>query len=253
MRKGIAPPTEQELADWSALPPGADELAGQGARPADPRAAEEFYLRTFAEPSLDVNGVEGGSPRLQKTVLPVEAVANVSIRLAPGQRVEEIAPEVERLLREAAPAGADLQVELSSSSPPGLVPPDARPIQLGLDAFERVLGRRPALLRSGGTLPIVPALGDRGIPVIVTGFGLPDSHVHSPNERLRTEYVPLGIDVAVELLRELGSLWKEGRPRRSGGGPESLLLDERGLGHDRAARHGDADLARLDRGRRRWR
>ena len=32
-----------------------------------------------------VNGIESGSPRLQKTVLPVEARANVSIRLAPGQ------------------------------------------------------------------------------------------------------------------------------------------------------------------------
>ena len=56
-----------------------------GARPIDARAAEEFQLRTTAEPSVDVNGVEGGSPRLQKTVLPVEAQANVSIRLAPGQ------------------------------------------------------------------------------------------------------------------------------------------------------------------------
>ena len=206
LRKGIAPPTEQELADWRELPTGAQELAGQGATAVDPLAAEEFYVRTFAEPALDVNGVEGGSPRLQKTVLPVEAVANLSIRLAPGQRVEEIAPEVERLLREAAPDGAELGLELWSSSPPGLVPPDARAIQLGLDAVERAVGRRPALIRSGGTLPIVPALGDKGIPAIVTGFGLPDSHIHSPNERLRAEYVPLGIETACELFRSLGAL-----------------------------------------------
>ena len=137
---------------------------------------------------------------LQKTVLPVEAVANVSIRLAPGQQVEEIAPEVERLLREAAPEGAELEVELWSSSPPGLVPPDAKAVQLGLDAFERALGRRPALIRSGGTLPIVPALADKGIPTVITGFGLPDSQIHSPNERLVAEYVPLGIAAARELF-----------------------------------------------------
>jgi acetylornithine deacetylase/succinyl-diaminopimelate desuccinylase-like protein len=206
LRKGAAPPTDQELADWRELPTGGHELDLQGATAADPAAAEEFYVRTFAEPALDVNGVEGGSPRLQKTVLPVEAVANVSIRLAPGQRVEEIAPEVERLLREAAPAGAELGLELWSSSPPGLVRPDQRAIQLGLDAFERVVGRRPALIRSGGTLPIVPALVDKGIPTIVTGFGLPDSHVHSPNERLRAEYVPLGIETACELFRRFGEL-----------------------------------------------
>jgi len=206
LRKGLVPPTEEELAGWRELPSGADELGGQGARPADAKAAEEFYVRTFAEPALDVNGFESGSPHLQKTVLPVQAVANMSIRLAPGQQVDEIAPEVERLLREAAPPGAELEIERWSSSPPGLVPPDAKAIRLGLDAFERAIGRRPALIRSGGTLPIVPALADKGIPTIISGFGLPDSNVHSPNERLVADYVPLGIKTASELFRSLAAL-----------------------------------------------
>jgi len=206
LRKGIVAPTNEELAGWELLPAGADELADQGARPKDPDAARDFYLRTFAEPALDVNGIQTGSPVLQKTVLPVEAIANLSIRLAPGQRVEEIAPEVERLLREAAPDGAELEVELWSSSPPGLVPPDSRAVQLGLDAFERALGRRPALIRSGGTLPIVPALADRGIPTVITGFGLPDSQIHSPNERLVADYMPLGTRAARELYRAFANL-----------------------------------------------
>jgi acetylornithine deacetylase/succinyl-diaminopimelate desuccinylase-like protein len=199
LRKGIAAPTDEELAGWTELPAGADELGDQGARPKDPDAARDFYLRTLAEPALDVNGIQTGSPILQKTVLPVEAIANVSIRLAPGQKVDEIAPEVERILRDAAPAGADIEVELWSSSPPGLVPPDAKAVQLGLDAFEKALGRRPALIRSGGTLPIVPALTDKGIPTVITGFGLPDSQVHSPNERLVADYVTLGTAAAREL------------------------------------------------------
>src|SRR5262245_824543 len=40
LRKGVVPPTEQELRDWSSQTPGAEELAGQGARPMDGRAAE---------------------------------------------------------------------------------------------------------------------------------------------------------------------------------------------------------------------
>jgi acetylornithine deacetylase/succinyl-diaminopimelate desuccinylase-like protein len=206
LRKGIVAPTEEELRGWRELPSGADELADQGARPKDDGAADDFYLRTFAEPSLDVNGIAVGSPYLQKTVLPVEAVANVSIRLAPGQNVEEIAPEVERLLRAAAPVGAELEIELWGTSPPGLVPPDAKAIQLGLDAFEKIVGRRPALIRTGGTLPIVPALSGKGIPTVITGFGLPDSQIHSPNERLVAEYVPLGIAAARELYLAFAAL-----------------------------------------------
>ena len=206
LRAGVSDVTEEEWADWGALTPGHEELSQLGARPADPSAAEEFYLRTWGEPSVEVHGIAGGEPHLTKTVLPVFAEANVSIRLAPGQHAEEIAPIFERLLREAAPRGADVDVQLKSSADPGLVSPGSSAIELGQDAFERATGARPLLVRSGGTLPIVPALGDKGIPTIVTGFAIPGANVHAPNERLLLEYLPLGIRSAEELFRAWASL-----------------------------------------------
>lgn len=206
LRDGITPPTEAELVSWRELPAGAGELADQGARPADASAADEFYLRTFAEPSLDINGIETGSPHLEKTVLPVQAVANVSIRLAPGQQPEQIAATFTRMLHEAAPLGAELDVKLMSTARPGIVPPDARAIQLGLGAFERALGVRPLLIRSGGSLPIVAAFADKGIATVITGFSLPNSNLHSPNECLLAEYVPRGIATARALFEEFAGL-----------------------------------------------
>jgi acetylornithine deacetylase/succinyl-diaminopimelate desuccinylase-like protein len=206
LRVGVVPPTEEELGAWAALDPGSQVLAEGGARPADPRAAEEFYVRTWAEPAVDVNGIVGGEAHLQKTVLPVAAEANVSIRLAPGQDPDEVAPVFQRLLEEAAPEGADLQVERWSSARPGLIPPDARAVQLALDAFERVIGARPLLIRVGGTLPIVPALADKGIPTVLTGFDLPEGNIHSPNERLRVEHIPLAVNAAQELYRAFAEL-----------------------------------------------
>jgi acetylornithine deacetylase/succinyl-diaminopimelate desuccinylase-like protein len=186
--------------------PGAEELAGQGARPADAAAADEFYVRTWAEPAVDVNGLAGGSPHLQKTVIPVVGEANVSVRLAAGQQPDEIAPVFERLLREAAPECAEVEVEMLSSSRPGLVPPDSAAIRLGQDAFERAMGETPLLLRAGGSIPVVAALADRGIPAIVTGFNLPEGNLHSPNERLLLEYLPLGVATAQELYLSLAGL-----------------------------------------------
>jgi len=206
LRAGIVPPTDEELAAWAELVPGDQMLAEAGAQPVDPRATEEFYLRTTAEPSLEVNGILGGSPTLQKTVLPVRAEANISIRLAPGQDVEQIGRALEQLLRDAAPEGAELDVQRLSSAPAALVPPDTPAIQLAQDAFEQTMGRRPLLVRSGGTLPIVPALVDKDIPTIVTGFATPESSIHSPNERLLAEYMPLGIETAKELYRRLAAL-----------------------------------------------
>jgi len=206
LRAGIAQPTDEERAAWAELVPGEEMLGEAAASPADTRAAEEFYLRTTAQPSVDVNGIAGGSAVLQKTVLPVFAEANLSIRLAPGQDVEEIAAAVERLLREAAPEGARVEVERLSWAAPGLVTPDAPAVQLAQDAFERTMGRRPLLVRGGGTLPIVPALVDKDIPTVVTGFATPESNIHSPNERLLAEYMPLGIETARELFRSLAAL-----------------------------------------------
>jgi acetylornithine deacetylase/succinyl-diaminopimelate desuccinylase-like protein len=206
LRQGIIPPSAQELDDWKQLPGGTAELAEQGATAADPTAAEEFYIRTTAEPALDVNGIETGSPHLEKTVLPVRASANVSVRLAPGQDPDTIAAAFEQLITDAVPAGAKLELRRMSSARPGIVPPGARAIQLGQDAFERALGVRPALVRSGGTLPIVAALADRGIPTIISGFSLPDANIHAPNENMPARYIPLGIETVRALFEVLGEL-----------------------------------------------
>jgi len=203
---GVVSPSAEELVAIAALPGGEHALAEQGARPADARATAEFYLRTCAQPALDVNGIEGGSPHLQKTVLPVRASANLSIRLAPGQDAVVVGAALERLLQEAVPAGAELSVQLLSASSPGLVDQRAPAIELALAAFERSFGRRPLLIRSGGTMPIMPALQARGIPAIVTGFDLPEGNIHSPNERLWAGYVEPGIAAAKAILTALGDL-----------------------------------------------
>jgi acetylornithine deacetylase/succinyl-diaminopimelate desuccinylase-like protein len=206
LRVGVEPPSDDERSSWSELTPGAEVLGEAGAVPYDSAAADEFYLRTTAEPAVDVNGILGGKPGLRNTTIPVAAQANFSVRLAPGQDVETIRAAVERLLREAAPQAAELNLELVGFAPPGLVSPDEPAVQIALDAFEHVMGRRPLLARTGGTLPIVPALADQGIPTILSGIALPESNIHSPNERVLLEYLPLGVEIARELYTRLAAL-----------------------------------------------
>jgi acetylornithine deacetylase/succinyl-diaminopimelate desuccinylase-like protein len=206
LRAGVVAPAGPELEGWQQLPSGPAEIAAAGSRPADARAGEEFYLRTWAEPSVDVHGIQGGSPILQKTVIPVEAEANVSIRLVGNQDPAVIAPVFEALLRAAAPEGTEVEVSLWSSAPPGLIPPEAPAVLLGLDAFEETLGTRPLLVRSGGAIPLVSELAARGVATVLTGFALNESNIHSPNERIPAAYLPLGIETAAALFRRLAEL-----------------------------------------------
>jgi acetylornithine deacetylase/succinyl-diaminopimelate desuccinylase-like protein len=205
LRVGTAAPTAEELEAWSKLPPGAEELTEQGAQPLDARAAEEFYVRTWAEPSADVNGIIGGKPGVRNTTLSVEASAEFSIRLAPGQDVETVGAAAERLLREAAPEGAELHIVWIGANP-GLVNADAPAVQLAVDAFEQALGMRPLLTRVGGSIPLMPALTEKGIDTVLTGFGLPESNIHSPNERFYVPYFAAGIDTVAALFTALGRL-----------------------------------------------
>jgi acetylornithine deacetylase/succinyl-diaminopimelate desuccinylase-like protein len=206
LRVGIVPPSDAERAAWETLPDGSAEIVAAGSRPADAAAGDEFYVRTWAEPAVDVHGIQGGSAMLQKTVIAVEAEANVSIRLVGDQDPAVIAPAFEALLLAAAPRGAEVEVTMWSAAPPGLIPPDARAVVLGQNAFEEVLGIRPLLIRSGGAIPLVSELSARGIPTVLTGFALNESNVHSPNERIPAAYLPLGIQAAAALYRHLAEL-----------------------------------------------
>jgi acetylornithine deacetylase/succinyl-diaminopimelate desuccinylase-like protein len=84
--------------------------------------------------------------------------------------------------------------------------PDHPVIQLALEALQRAVGGRAILGRAGGTLPILPALVDNGIPTVLTGFALPDSAAHSPNENLVLDNLALAIASSRELYTAFATL-----------------------------------------------
>ena len=206
LRVGRTALSDVEVASLDKLPSGLQILDEAGATPLDPQAERDFYDRTWAEPSLDVNGIFGGKPDFVNTTLIVEAHARFTIRLAPGQSPDAIASAAEKLFRAAVPDTAQITWERENSAPPGVFAPDSPAIQLGLDAFERAVGVRPILVRVGGTLPIYPALAEKGIPTIGTGFALRESNVHSPNERMRVQDFDRALAAATELYKGLAAL-----------------------------------------------
>ena len=202
LRAGVAAPTEDELSSWKKLPGGAAVLAGGHMHPSDARAAEEFHLRTSAEPSFDVHRVSGGEAR---TIVTEACSATLSVRLAPGQRSAEIAPVLESLLRDALPAGAELTFSAERAEP-SLFDPALPALQAARTALARACGREPALVRSGGTLPVLAAFAGRGIPAIVSGFAVPADSIHAPDESFRVAGLEQGARAARALYEELAGL-----------------------------------------------
>jgi acetylornithine deacetylase/succinyl-diaminopimelate desuccinylase-like protein len=203
LRAGIIPVSDLERATFDALPPGDEALAAAGARPAYPRAGEEYVERNGADAAVDVDQIVAGDTR---TVIPAVARATVSIRVAPGQDAAAMGAELERLIREALPAGAEMAIVGSHTAEPSLFPPDSRALQLAAGAIERACGVAPAFVRSGGAIPFVAELATKGIPTIVTGFVLPDDPFHAPNESFSLRGLELGERSARELLVALADV-----------------------------------------------
>ncbi len=202
LRAGRAPVADAERDSWERLPPGDLVISEVGGRPVSPDAGARYYERNGADTSVEVNEFVSGEPR---TIVPATARATVTVRLAPGQRSADIAPVLERLLREAAPAGADVEIELMTAEP-ALFGVDEPALRLAGEALERACGVAPAFVRSGGSIPIVADLAAKGIPTIVGGFALPEDDIHAPNESYRVESLELGAKAAHELYAALAQL-----------------------------------------------
>ena len=75
------------------------------------------------------------------------------------------------------------------------------------EAFEAVAGRRAVQVRAGGSIPDHPRARAAGAPVLLTGIGLPDDGLHSPNEKLDLDQLWSGIQIFgrfFELFAEKG-------------------------------------------------
>jgi acetylornithine deacetylase/succinyl-diaminopimelate desuccinylase-like protein len=200
LREGIVAPDPAELDSWRRLPPGADELASVGANAVGDPA--DFYARTGADASLDVNEIRGGEPR---TLVPAAAHATLSLRLAARQDPDRMAEVLTGLLRAAAPPYAEVEIGTIRAAP-ALFDASHPSVALATQALERAVGVAPVLTRSGGSIPAVAELGHRGIPTIVSGFALSDDRIHSPDESFRLSSLERGERAARELYAALAAL-----------------------------------------------
>ncbi len=142
--------------------------------------------RVGARPTLEVNGLLSGfTGQGSKTVLPASAMAKISCRLVPDQDPEEVYKQMKAYLKKNAPKSIKWELFNLHNAGAALVETDSAGVQALAQALETVWGKRPYFKREGGSIGSVVLLQKYvGADSLLTGFGLPDDNVHSPNERL---------------------------------------------------------------------
>jgi acetylornithine deacetylase/succinyl-diaminopimelate desuccinylase-like protein len=136
-------------------------------------------------PTCDVNGIWSGyTGEGTKTVIAGEARAKVSFRLVGDQDPAKIQKAFRAHVKAQVPKDCSVDF-IGYKGSRALQLPWGSPV---LSAAEKALaaewGKAPAMVGSGGSIPIV---GDfkrvLGIDSLLVGFGLDDDRVHSPNEK----------------------------------------------------------------------
>jgi acetylornithine deacetylase/succinyl-diaminopimelate desuccinylase-like protein len=152
--------------------------------------------RIWALPTLEIHGIMGGfTGEGAKTVIPALATAKVSLRLVPDQKEKAVQKQLIKAVRAAAPKYAEVSVRFLHGADPALLDISSRPFGLIDQAFREVEGRGVVPIRSGGSIPVVPALAQKGAPVVMAGIGLPDDRLHAPNEKINLEQFYKGVRV----------------------------------------------------------
>jgi acetylornithine deacetylase/succinyl-diaminopimelate desuccinylase-like protein len=144
-----------------------------------------LYERTTIRPDLSVNGiVSGHTGHGAKGVIPASALAKISFRLVPDQDPDRIALLLRDHIARITPSTVRSSVRTMSTIHPALINRRHPAVQAASQAYRKTFGKPAVFIRSGGSIPVVHTFQNvLGIPSVLMGFGLPDDHIHGPNEK----------------------------------------------------------------------
>eukprot|EP00884_Botryococcus_braunii_P001132 jgi/Botrbrau1/11019/Bobra.101_1s0017.1 len=179
---------------------GASETAGE----------EGFHTleRIWLRPTCDAVGIHGGfAGEGIKTIVPARAFVKVACRLVPDQDPDYIINIAREFVESTRIPGAKLSfTPLGFRADPYVMPRDTLSNKAAAKVLEKVVGKKPPLFfRMGGSIPAMAYFKKYlDLDMTALGFGLPDDHVHAPNERFRLSQYHAGREAYIRISRRSG-------------------------------------------------
>lgn len=158
--------------------------------------------RVGARPTLDVNGLYAGyiEPGA-KTIIPAYAMAKISTRLVPDQQPHAVQEGLEAYLEANVPDTVRWELDYMSGAPAYINENDVAGLDLFIQALRDTWQVEPLKKREGGSIPVATSMKNiLGVDSIITGFGLPDDQIHSPNERLHLPSHRKGVEALIRFF-----------------------------------------------------
>ncbi len=194
-------------------PHDADMLRAAGVAWPWGSGGSSVYERTTAWPALTINGLSGGYQGPHgKSVIPARASAKLSARLVADQDPARVAEALARHVARHTPPTARARLTVRSATAAVRIDRSAPAMAAAAAAYRHGFGAAPVLLRSGGTIAAVALFQQAlGLDTVLLGFGLPDDHIHAPNESFHLPTFRRGITTAARFLDEVAAIGKSDR------------------------------------------
>ena len=109
-------------------------------------------------------------------------------------------------LEKHLPPGVTMEITDGHSGPWYLTDPHSDVRRSGAGGVEGGFGKEVALIREGGSIPIVSQFRDiLGVETLLLGLALADCRAHSPNENFPLENLEAGMKMNQAILQKLAS------------------------------------------------
>jgi cysteinylglycine-S-conjugate dipeptidase len=169
--------------------------------------------RLWSKPALSVVGLDAPATRQAPFALVPSARAKLNVRLAPGDDPEKAFAALEAHLREHAPWGVQVSVDLEISVPSYAIDASGPGYDAARAAFRAAWdGVEPVDIGVGGGIPFVAIFREMfpAATILITGVEDPQTQAHSPNESLHLgEFARVCLAEAL-LLANLGEAARTG-------------------------------------------
>lgn len=173
-----------------------DYEAVTGLAPFDLEAGTSYSQLRGLTPCISINGEAAGHHGEGfSTIIPDKVVVKLSIRVPPGQDPERHKGNLLSFISERLPSGFEFLINSVGTGNPVAVDPTTPVSKLAQECSDLVSkGNQGALVYSGGSIPVVEALGRiLDAPTVLFGFGLAEDRIHGNNESFSMDQYRRGV------------------------------------------------------------
>jgi acetylornithine deacetylase/succinyl-diaminopimelate desuccinylase-like protein len=186
----LLPITDEDLKRQT----GAPELLGE--------KGYSSIERLGARPTLEISGMLSGfTGEGAKTIIPSYAMAKIAMRTVPNQDPEKIYHQLLKFIEDHIPNTVTWDLKKFAGGWASISDTNSEGVVALTKALENVWHTKPLFKREGGSIPVVASMQRvLGKDSVLTGFGLPEDKIHSPNESLHLPTWRKGILALVEFF-----------------------------------------------------